>query len=82
MFKLVDGIFYNGTKECVVKAGAGISFSVVLTETGKGIVSLYIEPQAFNCSSHRATKFSLSEVDRMGNSAMVELASTSKQERV
>ncbi|EGN96958.1 hypothetical protein SERLA73DRAFT_185217 [Serpula lacrymans var. lacrymans S7.3] len=34
-FKLVDGPFHNGARERVIKAAAGITFSVVLTESGK-----------------------------------------------
>ena len=35
-FKLVNGPKLGGAKEKVVKAAAGITFSVVLTESGKG----------------------------------------------
>jgi hypothetical protein len=35
-FKLVDGPKSNGKKENVIKAAAGITFSIVLTDTGKG----------------------------------------------
>ena len=36
-FKLVTGIAYNGSKERVVMASAGLTFSAVLTESGRGI---------------------------------------------
>lgn len=35
-FKLVNGPKLGGVKEKVVQAAAGITFSVVLTESGKG----------------------------------------------
>lgn len=35
-FKSMDGPYVNGERQRVVKAGAGISFSIVLTEDGKG----------------------------------------------
>ncbi|GLB41420.1 putative regulator of chromosome condensation (RCC1) repeat [Lyophyllum shimeji] len=34
-FKLITGISHNGEKERVVKASAGVTFSIVLTESGK-----------------------------------------------
>jgi alpha-tubulin suppressor-like RCC1 family protein len=37
-FKLVDGPKSNGKKENVIKAAVGISFSLVLTDTGKGVL--------------------------------------------
>jgi hypothetical protein len=36
-FKLVNGIVRDGEREKVVQATAGISFSIVLTESGKGM---------------------------------------------
>lgn len=39
-FKLVDGPKSNGRRENVVKAAAGNTFSIVLTDTGKGDVLL------------------------------------------
>lgn len=41
-FKLVDGPKSNGKKETVVKAAAGITFSIVLTDTGKGVLLFYL----------------------------------------
>ena len=35
-FKLVGGVTQDGEKEKVIQAAAGISFSLVLTESGKG----------------------------------------------
>ena len=41
-FKLVDGPKSNGKRENVVKAAAGITFSLVLTSSGKGGVLSYL----------------------------------------
>ena len=35
-FKLITGISHHGNREKVIKASAGVNFSVVLTESGKG----------------------------------------------
>ena len=37
-FKVVNGVSWNGNKERVVKAAAGITFSILLTESGRGEV--------------------------------------------
>jgi hypothetical protein len=36
-FKQVNGIAREGERETVIQAAAGISFSVVLTESGRGM---------------------------------------------
>lgn len=36
-FKLITGISHNGNREKVTMASAGVNFSVVLTESGKGV---------------------------------------------
>ena len=36
----MNGLSHNGNKERVVKAAAGITFSIVLTESGKGKLEL------------------------------------------
>ena len=37
-FKAVDGPYLDGKRQRVVKAAAGITFSIVLTENGKGML--------------------------------------------
>lgn len=45
-FRLIDGPFVDGERQRVVKAAAGITFSVVLTDDGKGACALtyYMPP--------------------------------------
>ena len=38
-FKLIDGPSYGDNLEHVIKAAAGVTFSILLTETGKGRLS-------------------------------------------
>lgn len=41
-FKLVTGIAHNGSKEKVVMASVGLSFSAVLTESDRGNALLVV----------------------------------------
>ena len=47
-FKMIDGPEYQGAKEKVVQAAAGLTFSLVLTEGGRGMDHVLVLRPSFN----------------------------------
>lgn len=78
-FKAVDGPNIDGERQRVVKAAAGLSFSVLLTEDGKGATRFSLSHTHPSLIDDHTHKFSLSEVVKKGSWETVGPANTSPQ---
>lgn len=73
-FKLITGISHHGNKEKVVMASAGVTFSVVLTESGKG--GFVVSATELSLNMYPVFTFGSAEKGQLGNGTTGERITT------